>query len=40
LEGANDYTEKYAQTLQEFYNTLTELQTKHLNGEFETEEEY
>lgn len=40
LEGANDYTEKYQQTLQEFYDTMTELQTQYLNGEFETEAEY
>lgn len=40
LEGANNYTEKYQQTLAEFYDTMTELQTQYLNGEFENEEEY
>ena len=40
LEGANQYTEKYQQTLSEFYNTMTELQTQYLNGEFENEAEY
>ena len=40
LDGANNYTEKYQQTLSEFYDTMTELQTQHLNGEFENEAEY
>lgn len=40
LEGANDYTQKYQETMQEMYDTLTDLQTRYLNGEFETEEEY
>ena len=40
LEGANEYTEKYQQTLNEFYDTMTELQTQYLNGEFENELEY
>ena len=40
LEGANDYVQKYQQTMQEMYDTLAEIQNKYLNGEFETEEEY
>ena len=40
LEGANDYTEKYQQTLAEMYDTLTELQTQYLEGAFASEEEY
>ena len=40
LDGANQYTEKYQQTLAEFYDTMTELQTRYLNGEFENEAEY
>ena len=40
LQGANDYTQKYQQTLNEFYDTMTDLQTKFLNGEFENEQEY
>lgn len=40
LEGANSYTEKYQQVLAEFYDTMTELQTQYLNGEFENEQEY
>ena len=40
LEGANNYTQKYQETMREMYDTLTELQTQYLNGEFATEEEY
>lgn len=40
LEGANSYTEKYQQTLQEMYDTLTDLQQQYLSGAFESEEEY
>ena len=40
LDGANKYTEKYQQTLAEMYNTLTSLQTKYLQGGFESEAEY
>ena len=40
LDGANKYTEKYQQTLSEMYNTLTQLQTKYLQGGFESEAEY
>ena len=40
LEGANGYTEKYQQTLQEMYDTLTDLQQQYLSGAFESEEEY
>ena len=40
LEGANQYTEKYQQTLGEMYSTLTDLQQQYLSGAFESEEEY
>ena len=40
LEGANGYTEKYQQTLNEMYSTLTELQQQYLDGAFESEAEY
>lgn len=40
LRGANEYTEKYQQTLQEMYETLKDLQDQYLNGAFESEEEY
>ena len=40
LEGANNYTEKYAETLQEMYDTLTSIQEAWLNGEIATQEEY
>ena len=40
LDGANQYTEKYQQTLSEMYDTLTDLQQQYLNGAFATEEEY
>ncbi len=40
LEGANGYTEKYQQTMNEMYDTLTDLQSQYLDGAFESEEEY
>lgn len=40
LEGANNYTQKYQETMQEMYDTLTEIQEQYLNGEFATEEKY
>ena len=40
LEGANDYVQKYQETMSEMYDTLKEIQEQYLNGEFETEEEY
>lgn len=40
LEGANDYSEKYQQTMSEMYDTFTQLQEQYLSGEFETEAEY
>lgn len=40
LEGAQTYMEKYSSTLNEMYDTLTELQTQYLEGAFESEEEY
>ena len=40
LEGANDYAQKYQQTLNEMYDAITELQQQKLDGMFETEEEY
>ena len=40
LEGANDYIQKYAETMQEMYDTLAELQQAYLEGEIANEEEY
>lgn len=40
LDGANNYTEKYQQTLQEFYDTMTEMSTLQFRSQFETEEDY
>ena len=40
LEGANDYTQKYQETMQEMYDTLTDIQSKYLEGGFASEEEY
>ena len=40
LEGTNNYTQKYQETLNEFYDTMTSLQEQYLNGEFQNEEEY
>ena len=40
LEGANDYTEKYAETMQEMYDTLTSITEAYYNGEIASHEEY
>jgi hypothetical protein len=40
LEGANDYTQKYQETMNEMYDTMTELQQQFLAGEIATQEEY
>lgn len=40
LEGANDYNQKYAQTLQESQEAITELTQAWMNGEITSEEEY
>lgn len=40
LQGTNDYTQKYQQTLSEMYDTLTSLSEQYRNGEFESEQEY
>ena len=40
LEGANDYTQKYQQTLSEMYDTMSSLQEQYLSGEIINEEEY
>lgn len=40
LEGANDYSNKYKQTMNEMYDDITEIQKQKLEGIFETEEEY
>ena len=40
LEGANDYTEKYAETMQEMYDTLTSITEAYFNGEIASQEEY
>ena len=40
LKGANNYSEKYQQTLKEMHATLTEINTAWLNGEIISEEEY
>ena len=40
LQGANEYSEKYIQTLNEMYDTLADLQQQHLEGAFESEDEY
>jgi hypothetical protein len=40
LEGANDYSQKYAETTQEMYEALAEIQQQYLNGEITTQEEY
>lgn len=40
LEGANNYTQKYQQTLSEMYDTMSTLQEQYLNGEIASEEEY
>lgn len=40
LEGANSYTEKYNQTMQEMYDTLTSITQAYYNGEIASHEEY
>lgn len=40
LEGANDYNQKYAETMQEAQDAITELTEMWMNGEIESEEEY
>ena len=40
LEGANDYAQKYADTMKEAQDAITELNIAWMNGEIETEEEY
>ena len=40
LEGANSYTEKYNQTMQEMYDTLTSITQAYYNGEITSHEEY
>lgn len=40
LEGANDYNQKYTETMSELYNDLAELQQQYLEGQFATEDEY
>ena len=40
LEGANNYSQKYAETMQEMYDTMAELQQAYLDGEIATQEEY
>ena len=40
LEGANDYTQKYQQTMSEMTDTLKQIQEDYLNGSFASEAEY
>lgn len=40
LEGANNYNQKYAETMQEAQDAITELTEMWMNGEIESEEEY
>ena len=40
LEGANSYAEKYSQTMQEMYDTLTSISEAYFNGEIASQEEY
>ena len=40
LDGANDYAQKYQQTMSEMYDTMAQLQQDYLNGAFESEAEY
>ena len=40
LEGANNYAEKYNQTMQEMYDTLTSITEAYYNGEITSKEEY
>ena len=40
LEGAENYTEKYQQLMNEFFDGMAELEQQHYEGMFATEEEY
>ena len=40
LEGASDYTEKYTETMEEMYDTLTSITEAYYNGEIASQEEY
>ena len=40
LRGANEYTEKYQQTMAEMYDELTQLEQKYREGAFASEQEY
>ena len=40
LEGASNYAEKYTQTMQEMYDTLTSITEAYFNGEIASQEEY
>ena len=40
LEGANNYAQKYVQTMQEMNDALAEIQQKYYNEEYESEAEY
>ena len=40
LEGANNYAEKYIQTMSEMNDTMAEIQQKYYDGEYESEAEY
>ena len=40
LEGAGNYTEKYTQTMQEMYDTLTSITEAYYNGEITSQEDY
>ena len=40
LEGASNYTEKYTQTMEEMYDTLTSITEAYYNGEITSHEEY
>ena len=40
LEGASNYTEKYTETMEEMYDTLTSITEAYYNGEIASQEEY
>ena len=40
LEGTENYAQKYQQTLNEMYDTITDLQSQYLDGAFSSEKEY
>ena len=40
LEGASDYAEKYTETMEEMYDTLTSITEAYYNGEITSQEEY